>query len=159
MITLIQTINSIMIVKTFMILHISHLTRLTTFLNRTRTITFVYFTLTLELGSLTLNVDCLIILLSRQNFSFKALCLTETCCEQKKESSNSFYKLPNYTYIHQIQKDPKRGSVRICARSSLIVTKKKNLSMNCDDLETLVIEIDNAQEKSVIVNLVYRPPK
>ena len=30
--------------------------------------------------------------------------------------------------------------------------------MNCDNLETLVIEIDNAKDKNVIVNLVYRPP-
>ena len=150
MITLIQTSNSMMIVTTFMILHISHLLRRTTFLNRTRTITFVCFTLILDLDSLTLNVDSLIILLSQQNFSFKTLCLTETCCEQKKESSNSFYKLPNYTYIHQIQKGPKRGSVRICAHNSLTVTKKENLSTNCDDLETFVIEIDNAKELSIL---------
>lgn len=31
--------------------------------------------------------------------------------------------------------------------------------MNCDNLKTLVIEIDNVKDKSVIVNLVYRPPK
>ena len=67
--------------------------------------------------------------------------------------------LPSYTYIHQVQKGCKRGSVRICAHNSLVVTKKENLSMNCDDLETLVIETDNAKDKSVIVNLFYRPPK
>ena len=30
--------------------------------------------------------------------------------------------------------------------------------MNCDNLETLVIEIGNAKDKNVIVSLVYRPP-
>ena len=47
----------------------------------------------------------------------------------------------------------------ICAHNSLVVTKKENLSMNCVDLETLVIEIENVKDKSVIVDLVYRPPK
>ena len=30
--------------------------------------------------------------------------------------------------------------------------------MNCDNLETLVIEIDNAKDKNVIVSLVCMPP-
>ena len=30
--------------------------------------------------------------------------------------------------------------------------------MNCDNLETLVIEIDNAKDKNVIVSLVFMPP-
>ena len=29
--------------------------------------------------------------------------------------------------------------------------------MNCDYLKTLVIDIDNAKDNNVLVNLVYRP--
>ena len=38
----------------------------------------------------------------------------------------------------------------------LIIEK---FSMNCEDLETLAIEIDNANNKNVIVNLVYKATK
>ena len=31
--------------------------------------------------------------------------------------------------------------------------------MNCEDLETLAIEIDNANNKNVIVKLVYKATK
>ena len=35
----------------------------------------------------------------------------------------------------------------------------EKFSMNCEDLETLAIEIDNANNKNVIVNLVYKATK
>ena len=44
------------------------------------------------------------------------------------------------------------------AHNSLIFTKKENLSMNCDNLETLVVKIDNSKDKNEIANLVYRLP-
>lgn len=42
--------------------------------------------------------------------------------------------------------------------NSLVFTKKENLSINCEDLETTVIETDNGEHKNVIVKFVYRPP-
>ena len=48
--------------------------------------------------------------------------------------------------------------VCIHAYSFLVFTKEENLSMNYEDLETLVIEIENAKEKNLIWNLVYRLP-
>lgn len=55
------------------------------------------------------------------------------------------YNLPNCICIYQAENDRKGGSVCIYAHNSLVFFKKENLSMNCDDLEAFVIEIDNAK--------------
>ena len=91
-----------------------------------------------------------------QYLLIETICLTETWCEQKNELKNSSYRLPNYIWIYQVLNGHKSGSVSIYAHKSLVFTKE-NLSMNCGNLEVLVIEIDKVKEKNVIVNHEYKP--
>ena len=72
----------------------------------------------LNIRSVMKYIDSHRILLPQINFSFKAICLTETWCEQENESDSSLYNLPNYTCIHQVWNGQKVVSVCIYAHNS-----------------------------------------
>ena len=112
----------------------------------------------LNIRSLRKNIDSLKILLAQLNFSFKAICLTETWFEEENASNDSLFYLPNYTCIHQVRKDRKGGSVCIYLHNSLTFRKREDLSTNSDDIESLCVEIENTNHRNTILNLVYRPP-
>ena len=95
----------------------------------------------LNIRSLEKNIDSLGILLLQLNLSFKATYLTETWCEQENQWKYSLFNLPDYRCIYQLQKDRKDGSVCIYTGSSLVFTEKEDLSVTCDVLESLAIEL------------------
>ena len=95
----------------------------------------------LNIRSLEKNIDSLGIILLQLNFSFKATCLTETWCEQENQWMYSLFNLPDYRCMYQLQKDRKDGSVCIYTESSLVFTEKEDLSVTCDVLESLAIEL------------------
>ena len=121
MMTLIQTSNSMMIVTTYNRYFSPN--RANHFLKQNKSDNF--YILHLNIRSFKKNIDFFRILSSQLNFSFKVICLTETWCEQKNESTNSFYNLPNYTCIHQIWKVCKGGSVCIYATNFPVFTNRK----------------------------------
>ena len=43
-------------------------------------------------------------------------------------------------------------------RDSLLYKLRNDLSINCEDIESLSIEIMNSQTRNIIFNVVYRPP-
>ena len=121
MMTLTQTSNSMMIVTTYNRYFSPN--RANHFLKQNKSDNF--YILHLNIRSFKKNIDFFRILSSQLNFSFKVICLTETWCEQKNESTNSFYNLPNYTCIHQIWKVCKGGSVCIYATNFPVFTNRK----------------------------------
>ena len=121
MMTLTQTSNSMMIVTTYNRYFSPN--RANHFLKQNKSDNF--YILHLNIRSFKKNIDFFRILSSQLNFSFKVICLTETWCEQKNESTNSFYNLPNYTCIHQIWKVCKGGSVCIHATNFPVFTNRK----------------------------------
>ena len=121
MMTLTQTSNSMMIVTTYNRYFSPN--RANHFLKQNKSDNF--YILHLNIKSFKKNIDFFRILSSQLNFSFKVICLTETWCEQKNESTNSFYNLPNYTCIHQIWKVCKGGSVCIYATNFPVFTNRK----------------------------------
>ena len=121
MVTLTQTSNSMMIVTTYTRYFSPN--RANHFLKQNKSDNF--YILHLNIRSFKKNIDFFRILSSQLNFSFKVICLTETWCEQKNESTNSLYNLPNYTCIHQIWKVCKGGSVCIYATHFPVFTNRK----------------------------------
>ena len=119
--TLTQTSNSMMIVTTYNRYFSPN--RANHFLKQNKSDNF--YILHLNIRSFKKNIDFFRILSSQLNFSFKVICLTESWCEQKNESTNSFYNLPNYTCIHQIWKVCKGGSVCIYATNFPVFTNRK----------------------------------
>ena len=119
--TLTQTSNSVMIVTTYNRYFSPN--RANHFLKQNKSDNF--YILHLNIRSFKKNIDFFRILSSQLNFSFKVICLTETWCEQKNESTNSLYNLPNYTCIHQIWKVCKGGSVCIYATHFPVFTNRK----------------------------------
>ena len=121
MMTLTQTSNSMMIVTTYNRYFSPN--RANHFLKQNKSDNF--YILHLNIRSFKKNIDFFRILSSQLNFSFKVICLTETWCEQKNESTNSFYNQPNYTCMHQIWKVCKGGSVCIYATNFPVFTNRK----------------------------------
>ena len=73
-------------------------------------------------------------------------------------NKNSSFQLPNYNTEHQIRKSGKGGGVCIFIYESLDYKLRKDLSINCDAIESLPIEICNRKIKNTIFNVAYRPP-
>ena len=56
------------------------------------------------------------------------------------------------------EKIARAGGVAIFIQNSFLYNIRDDLSINCDDIESLSIEIINDQSKNIIFNVVYRPP-
>ena len=50
------------------------------------------------------------------------------------------------------------GGTVIFVRDSLLYKLRNDLSINCDDIESLSIEILNSETRNIIFNVIYRPP-
>ena len=92
------------------------------------------------------------------NMSFSIICLTETWANDINFDKNSLFQLEGYNPIHQIRKNRKGGGVAIFIQNSFLYKVRADLSINCDDIESLSIEIINDESKNIIFNVVYRPP-
>ena len=66
----------------------------------------------------------------------------------RKTSEITLYTNVKYEITHACTMDEMSGWVCICARKSLVFTKKGNLSMNCDNVDVLAIEIGNAKDQN-----------
>ena len=92
------------------------------------------------------------------NHNFKVICLTETWCHEGDEK-NSILQIPNYSVIHQVRSQNKKGGgVCMYIHNSLPFKVIEELSETNDANETLTIEIINKDSKNIIISLVYRPP-
>ena len=103
--------------------------------------------------------DKLKLFLSQINYQFKIICLSETWANDSSITTNSNLQLENYSVIHQIRNNDKRGGGTCCfVHNTLTFKERKDLSINDENNETLCIEINNKNKKNIIVCTTYRPP-
>ena len=77
------------------------------------------------------------------NTKFSIICLTETWANDSNINHNSLFKLEGYIPVHQIRKSRQGGRIAIFIRDSLLYKLRNDLSINCEDIESLSIEILN----------------
>ena len=92
------------------------------------------------------------------NYEFSVICLTETWCLDDPRNE-SLFKLNNYTSLHQARSGERNGGgTCLFIHNSLSFNKRSDLCVNNNDIESLSIEIVNANSKNIIVNVTYRQP-
>ena len=92
------------------------------------------------------------------DINFSIICFSETWANDSNFDENSLFQIEGYNPIHQIRKNRKGGGIAIFVRNSLLYKIRDDLSINCDDIESLSIEIVNDHTKNIVINVVYRPP-
>ena len=90
--------------------------------------------------------------------SFSAICLSETWCESQDESQNSNYILSGYNFFYQYRQYRRGGGVCLFVKESFCCKTRQDLSIYCDAIESLYLEITNEKSKNIILNMTYRPP-
>ena len=60
--------------------------------------------------------------------------------------------------LHENRKYCRGGGVAVFVQESLYCTKRNDLYINCEAIESLSIEISNSVVKNIIFNVVYCPP-
>ena len=92
------------------------------------------------------------------NTKFSIICLIETWANDSNINQNSLFQLEGYNPVHQIRKSRKGEGIVIFVYDSLLYKLRNELSINCEDIESLSVEILNSQTRNIIFNVVYRPP-
>ena len=96
--------------------------------------------------------------LKNLSVSFSTICLSETWCESQDESQNSNYIFSGYNFFYQYRQYRRGGGVCLFVKESFCYKTRQDLSINCDAIESLCLEITNEKSKNIILNLTYRPP-
>ena len=91
------------------------------------------------------------------NTNFSKICLTETWANDSDINHNSLFQLEGYIPVHQIRKSRQGGGIVIFICDSLLYKLRNDLSINCEDIESLSIEILNSQTRNIF-NVISRPP-
>ena len=114
--------------------------------------------LQLTIRSLNKNFEAFQNFYKSLNTKFSIICLTETWANASDINQNSFFQLEGYIPVHQIRKSRKGGGIITSIRDSLLYKLRNDLSTNCEDIESLSIEILHSQTRNIIFNVIYRPP-
>ena len=96
-----------------------------------------------NIRSIQKNFEKLKFLLSKLNYTFKIICLSETWCNDQK----SIPHLQNYNFLHQGRQNKKGGGVLIFVHNSLNFKVKNELNICTEDVESLAVEIINKATK------------
>ena len=115
------------------------------------------FILHLNIRSINKNFEAVKQFYLSLNFNFSIVCFSETWANDININKNSSFQLPNYNTEHQIRKS-RRGGVCIFIHDSLGYKAREDLSINCDAIESLSIEISKGKTRNTIFNVVYSPP-
>ena len=92
------------------------------------------------------------------NFKFSIICFSGTWSNDENLSKNSLFQLEGYSLLDENRKYCRGGGVAIFVHESLCYTKRNDLCINCEAIESLSIEISNNDLKNIIFDIVYRPP-
>ena len=92
------------------------------------------------------------------NFNFSIVWFLETWANDININKISSFQLPNCNTEHQIRKSGKGEEVCIFIHESLDYSVRKDLSINCNAIESLSVEICYRNSRTTIFNVVYRPP-
>ena len=109
----------------------------------------------LNIRSIKKNFDNFKKILCSLDFTFSVICFSETWLDKLDSFT---YDFPNYTSINQKRSDSKRGGVSIYIHNSLNFISRPDLSINCDDIGSLTLEIISDNTWNTLVNVLYRSP-
>ena len=112
----------------------------------------------LNIRSLNKNFESFAELYKSLSFKFSIICFSETWSNDENLDKNSLFQLEGYSLLHENRKYRRGGGVAIFVHESLCYTKRNDLCINCEAIESLSIEIRNNDGKNIIFNIVYRPP-
>ena len=68
------------------------------------------------------------------------------------------FQLSGYKVLHQTRKHRKVGGVCVFVHENLSFKLREDLSINCDAIQSLSIEISSTKSENIILNSIYRPP-
>ena len=92
------------------------------------------------------------------NFKFTIVCFSETWVDDISFSKNSNFQLSSYQVLHQTRKNQKGGGVCAFVHENLSFKLKEDMSINCDAIQSLSIELSSTKSKNMILNTIYRSP-
>ena len=113
--------------------------------------------LSLNIRSLNKNIDNFRSMLGKLKHTFKVICLTESWCKND-DAKISKFDIKGYKPVHQPRKNGIGGGICVFVHESLKFKHRKDLNKNCEDCESLSIEIIHQNTKNSIVTTLYRPP-
>ena len=73
-------------------------------------------------------------------------------------NKNSNFQLSGYQVLHQTRKDRKGEGVCVFVHENLNFKLREELSIKCDAIQSLSIEISSTKSKNIILNTIFRPP-
>ena len=91
------------------------------------------------------------------SFKFSIICFSEKWSNDENLDKNSLFQLAGYSLLHENRKCRRGGGVAIFVHKSLCYTKRNDLCINCEAIESLSIEIRNNDGKNIIFTIAYRP--
>ena len=71
------------------------------------------------------------------------------------------YKLHGYCIVENHRESQVGGSVAICIQDQISAAKRNDISVYCDDIESVFVEVDKDQigsNKNIVIGTIYRPP-
>ena len=71
------------------------------------------------------------------SFKFSIICFSETWCNDENLDKNSLFQLEGYRLLHENRKYRRGRGVAIFVHESLCYTKRKDLCINCEAIESL----------------------
>ena len=74
---------------------------------------------------------------------FSATCLSETWCQSPEVSQNLNYFLSGYNFFYQYRQNCRGGGVCLLVKELLCYKTREDLSINCDAIEALCLEMKN----------------
>ena len=112
----------------------------------------------LNIRSMNKNFESFKEFYSKIKFKFSIVCFSETWVGDISFSKNSNFELSGYKVLHQTRKSFKGGGVCVFVHENLSFKLREDLSINCDAMQSLSIEISSTKSKNIILNTIYRPP-
>ena len=125
----------------------------------TQTLTFTKKSLLLRHITVALIIlRFLRILMRILNHSKNFIRHSDTWVDNISFSKNSNFQLSDYQVLHQTRKNRKGEGVCVFVHENLSFKLTEDLSINCDGIQSLSIEISVTKSKNIILNTIYRPP-
>ena len=91
------------------------------------------------------------------NVKFSIVCFSEIWVDDISFSKNSNFQLSGYQVLHQTRKNRKGGGVCVFVHENLSFKLREDLSINCDAIQSLSVEISSTKSNNILIT-IYRPP-